>query len=658
MTFWNWRIFDTVNKPVFFISAFTILLTLLFAVIDPQEASKWFRALQAGIVSRFGWFYVLSVAFFLIFVIFLAASSYGNVKLAPDHDTPDFSYLSWMAMLFAAGMGIGLMFFGVAEPVSHYISPPVMAGGSIEAAREAMKITFFHWGVHAWAVYAVIGLSLAYFCYRRGLPLTIRSSLYPFLGDKIYGPIGHIVDILAVVSTMFGIATSLGVGVMQINAGFNHLFGLPETQLVQFVLITLITAVATMSVVAGLKAGIKRLSEFNLVLAFILLLFVLITGPTLFLLQAFVQNIGGYLSDIVTRTFTLFAYKPNSWIGDWTLFYWAWWISWSPFVGMFIARISKGRTIREFIVGVLLIPSGFTFLWMTVFGNSAILFDMMGETAIAHEVVTNMPVALFRFFEMLPMSGFVSLLGTILAMTFFVTSSDSGSLVIDSITSRGAQKPSRLWQRIFWAAVQGFIAAILLTAGGLQALQAASLASALPFTVVMIMTCFGLLRALQDERARNLSHRVAATLAVNDVTIPWKQRLRSILTFPKKAEAERFLSEIAHPALAEVAQELEKRGLKTRLDREDDKLRLLITEDAEGAYPFDYAIHLRNYVVPGFAFDNLDPESAKTPRFYRAEVFQSEGGEPYDVFTYSREQLMADVIAQYDRYHYYIYMIS
>lgn len=657
MAFWNWRIFDTVNKPVFFISALTILLTLVFAVIDPQDASEWFRALQTSIVARFGWFYVLSVAFFLIFAIYLASSSYGNVKLGPDHDSPDFSYLSWMAMLFAAGMGIGLMFFGVAEPISHYISPPAMEGETIEAAREAMKITFFHWGVHAWAIYAVVGLALAYFCYRRGLPLTIRSSLYPFLGDRIYGPIGHAVDILAVVSTMFGIATSLGVGVMQINAGFNHLFGLPETQLVQVTLIALITAAATMSVAVGLKAGIKRLSEFNLILAVILLLFVLVTGPTLFLLQAFVQNIGGYLSDIVTRSFTLFAYEPNSWIGDWTLFYWAWWIAWSPFVGMFIARISKGRTIREFIVGVLLVPTGFTFLWMTVFGNSAILFDMMGTQDIAHDVVTNMPVALFRFFEILPMSGFISLVGTVLAMTFFITSSDSGSLVIDSITSSGTARPSRLWQRIFWAVVQGIVAAILLTVGGLQALQAASLTSALPFTLVIIITCLGLLRALQDERARKLSHRVASTLAVSGVSIPWKQRLRSILTFPKKAEAERFLAEVARPALAEVAQELTTRGLKTTLECEDEKLRLLITEDADGAYPFDYAIHLRDYLIPGFAFDDLDPKSSKAPRFYRAEVFQSEGGEPYDVLTYSREQLMADVIAQYDRYHYYIYMV-
>ncbi|GER06514.1 choline transporter [Iodidimonas muriae] len=657
MAFWNWKIFESVNKPVFFISALIIFATLCFAALDSGDASTIFKTLQSGIVERFGWFYVLSVAFFLVFVLGLAMSSFGDIRLGPDSSEPDFSYASWMAMLFSAGMGIGLMFFGVAEPISHYFSPPTIEGGTAQAAREAMEITFFHWGIHAWAIYAVVGLSLAYFGYRRGLPLTIRSSLYPILGERIHGPIGHAVDILAVVSTMFGVATSLGVGVMQVNAGLNHLFGVPENEWMQLLLIALITGAATTSVVAGLDSGIKRLSEINLILAIGLLVFVLLAGPTLFLLQAFVQNIGGYLGSLVTRTFTLFAYEPNHWISDWTLFYWAWWIAWSPFVGMFIARISRGRTIREFVINVLLVPSGFTFLWMTVFGNSAIFFDMEGISKLGEVVTTNMPVALFQFLEALPFSGIASILGTALAITFFVTSSDSGSLVIDIITSGGDKEPP-VWQRIFWAVTEGIVAAVLLLAGGLVALQTASLASALPFTLVILVVCWGLYRGLRDERARKASHRVASSLAVDGVGVPWKQRLRSILHYPKQAQATVFMADIAHPALLEVARELSLRGVEASVNHQEDRVSLLVEEDAGQAYPFEYAVHLRSYETPSFAFPEFEPKRSKASHFYRAEVYQGEGSDPYDVISYSKEQIIADVIAQYDRHRYYLHLVS
>lgn len=560
-------------------------------------------------------------------------------------------------MLFSAGMGIGLMFFGVAEPISHYFAPPTIEGGTADAAREAMSITFFHWGLHAWAIYAVVGLSLAYFGYRKGLPLTIRSSLYPLLGERIYGPIGHAVDIMAVVSTLFGVATSLGVGVMQVNAGLNHLFGLPDNDLVHMLLIISITAAATISVVAGLDAGIKRLSEINMILAVCLLLFVLLAGPTLFLLQAFVQNLGGYFSSFVSRTFSLYAYEPNDWISDWTLFYWAWWIAWSPFVGMFIARISRGRTIREFVVSVLLVPSGFTFLWMTVFGNSAILFDMEGVVSLGQMVVDDMPVALFQFLEALPLSAIASFLGTGLAITFFITSSDSGSLVIDIITSGGDREPP-VWQRVFWAVTEGVVAAILLLAGGLAALQAASLISALPFTLVILAICWGLYQALRDERARKVSHRVASSLPMESFGVSWKQRLRSILQFPKREQAEKFLADIARPALLEVMRELKSRGMEARVEEQKNIVRLIATNGADGSYPFDYAIYLRSYEVPGFAMSELKAKPDKVHRFYRAEVYQSEGGDPYDVISYSQDQLITDVITQYDRHRYYLHMVS
>ncbi|HBB20877.1 MAG TPA: choline transporter, partial [Pseudomonas sp.] len=360
------------NAPVFYGSAVIILALVIYSVAFQEHAQALFGDAQAWIIANVSWLYILAVALILLMVVLLAFSRYGDIKLGPDHSEPDYSALTWFAMLFSAGMGIGLMFFGVAEPVMHFLSPPVGEGGTTLAAREAMKITFFHWGLHAWSIYAIVAMILAYFAYRHGLPLTLRSALYPLIGERIYGPIGHAVDIFAIIGTVLGVATSLGLGVTQINTGLNHLYGLPVTIPVQIGLIVATTLLATISVVTGLDKGVRRLSELNLSLAGLLMLMVLIAGPTVFILQTFVQNIGSYLSDIVNKTFNLYAYEPNDWIGGWTLFYWGWWLAWSPFVGLFIARISRGRTIREFVAGVLLVPTAFTLLWMTVFGDTAI----------------------------------------------------------------------------------------------------------------------------------------------------------------------------------------------------------------------------------------------------------------------------------------------
>jgi len=491
-----------VSPPVFLASAIIILAVAAFAVTQRETANAVFPALLHGVTTRFGWFYLLAVAGFLSFVGWLAVSPFGRIRLGADDSTPEFGQLPWFAMLFSAGMGIGLVFFGVAEPISHYVAPPSGGpGGTTEAARRAMIVTFFHWGVHAWAIYAVAGLALAYFAFRRGLPLSIRSALFPLIGARIHGPIGHAIDVFAVISTLFGVATSLGLGVMQVNAGLSHLFGAPMSLPVQLWLIAGITAIATLSVVTGLDRGIRRISELNLGLAFALLLFVLATGPTLHLLNAFTQNLGAYLSDFVRLTFRNFAYEPNEWIASWTLFYWGWWIAWAPFVGMFIARISRGRTIREFILGVLLAPAGFTFIWLTVFGNTALWLERTGAAPLAETVQTNLPVALFVLLEQLPLGGITAALATLLVVTFFVTSSDSGSLVIDMMTSGGDPDPP-LWTRVFWALTEGVVAAALLVAGGLTALQAASLTSALPFTAIMILICIGLWRGLRDEPIR------------------------------------------------------------------------------------------------------------------------------------------------------------
>ncbi|MBN8508528.1 MAG: choline BCCT transporter BetT [Burkholderiales bacterium] len=644
------------NTPVFVTSAVGTLAFVLYGVIAPEAASKRFGALRDWTLESAGWFYVLAVAGFLLFVVALALSRYGEIRLGPDHSQPDYSYGSWFAMLFSAGMGIGLMFFGVAEPVMHYVTPPVGEAQTVEAARQAMRITFFHWGVHAWAIYAVVALSLAYFSFRHGLPLTVRSALYPLIGERIHGPIGHAVDVFAVLGTIFGVATSLGFGVIQVNAGLAHLFGVATTPTVQVVLIVVITAVATLSVGLGLDAGIRRISELNMVLAVLLLVFVLVAGPTVFLLQTLVQNTGMYLSNLFAMTFNLYAYEPTGWIGGWTLFYWAWWIAWSPFVGMFIARVSRGRTIREFVVGVLLVPVGFTFMWMTFFGDTALHMVMrQGLVGLADAVAADTAVALFRFFEYLPLSTVTSLLATLLVMTFFVTSSDSGSLVVDLLTN-GGHDDSPLWQRVFWAAVEGVAAAALLLTGGLGALQTATIAAALPFAVVMLLMCWGLLRALRIEGVRRQSLRRARVAPRGPhAALNWQQRLTHIVHQPKRDEVLRFVRETVQPALAEVADAMRTKGLQARVGADEDEAGRVWVEVGHGAEAdFVYAVHPRAYEPASFVITDTTRRRAQALKYYRAEVHLREGGQDYDIMNWSRPDIVHDVLDQYERHMHFL----
>ncbi len=490
------KLFTSICRPVFFISAGLIVLVCVYGAGFSDHAMVTFSSIQSWLVTNFGWFYMASIAFFFGFVVYLAFSRFANIKLGADDSVPEYSYVSWFSMLFSAGMGIGLLFFGVSEPLTHFAQPPSGIGGTADAAARAMEITFFHWGLQAWSVYIVVGLSLAYFSFRHGLPLSIRSALYPLIGDRIYGPIGHAVDIFAVLGTMFGVATSLGLGVMQVNAGLSFLFDVEVSTYVQILLIVFITAIATISVVAGLDAGIRRISELNLLLAIVMLVFILLAGPTATLLGTLIQNIGGYLSSMVDMTFNLYAYEPIEWMGDWTLFYWAWWISWSPFVGMFIARVSRGRTVREFLIAVLLVPTVVSVLWMTAFGDTAI--DQLANQGFEGVKNAALELQLFTMLGQLPLTTITSFVGIILVMVFFITSSDSGSLVIDSITAGGkvdAPKP----QRVFWALIEGAIAIALLLGGGLTALQAAVIATGLPFTIVLLAACYAIIQGLRSE---------------------------------------------------------------------------------------------------------------------------------------------------------------
>lgn len=645
------------NPPVFIVSSVLILAFVIFGAAFSDQAASVFSAAQSWIVDTFGWFYLLAVAIFLIFCLTLAISPFGQVKLGPDHSTPDYNYMSWFAMLFSAGMGIGLLFYGVAEPIMHYSAPPTGDPETIQAARDAMSISFFHWGLHAWAIYAVVGLSLAYFSFRHNLPLTIRSALYPIIGDKIYGPIGHAVDIFAVLGTMFGVATSLGLGVLQINAGMNYLFDIPESIFVQISIIAGITVLATASVVAGLDAGIKRLSELNLTLAILLLLFVLIAGPTLFLFQALVQNTGTYINELVTRTFNIYAYDPSDWLGSWTLFYWGWWIAWSPFVGMFIARVSRGRTIREFVLGVLFVPVGFTFMWMTFFGGAAISLEMAGLANIATAVNENVPTALFVLFEEMPFSMLVSGIATLLVVTFFVTSSDSGSLVIDIITSGGHPNPP-VWQRIFWAVTEGLVAAVLLLAGGLAALQTAAIMGALPFSMIMLVMCYGLFKGLRAEGVKRRAMDLQLTPPIHlGRRANWRQRLRNMSARPTKTEVVHFMSDIVHSALEQVATELRKSGAEVQINKESDSIELKLLHN-EGYEDFHYAVYVVGQLMPRFAFGEFNRSINSDVKFYRAEVHLTEGSQQYDLYGYTEEQVINDVLTQYEKHVHYLQMVT
>ncbi len=646
---------QAVIGPVFYISAAVILGFVLTGVVFSAQAETVFPQILRFISDTFGWFYILAVAFFFVFVVYLAASSLGRIKLGPDDSEPDYTYTSWFAMLFSAGMGIGLVFFGVAEPIMHYSNPPVGEGGTLDSARDAMRLTFFHWGLHAWAIYIVVGLALAYFAFRHNLPLTIRSALYPILGDRIHGPIGHMVDIFAVVGTMFGVATSLGLGVMQVNSGLNHLFGVPVDTWVQVLLIAGITGLATISVVSGLDKGIKRISELNLLLAVLLLSFVLLAGPTLDLLRSFVQNIGAYASEFFPMTFRLYAYEDQdgqaaSWIRGWTLFYWAWWISWSPYVGMFIARISRGRTVREFILSVLFVPAGFTFMWMTVFGNTAISMDMATDGMLSQIIAEDYSIAIFMLLERLPLGTITALVATVLVITFFVTSSDSGSLVIDIITSGGHPNPP-VWQRVFWAMTEGFVAAVLLIAGGQQtlaALQTASITSALPFTVVMLFICYGLYRGLSvDQVAR--TYRMSPpqqALPIQGTSASWEQRLNTIIRHYTREEAERFLTLVAKPALDEIATYIREKGLEATVKQGPDQVELTVFHGME--LDFRYGVRLRGYRAPSFVYFDIDDSANGNRRHYRAEVHLLAGPADYDIMGYTKDELIGDLVSHYN----------
>jgi choline/glycine/proline betaine transport protein len=625
------------KRPVFFGSAVGVVLVAVWAMVAPTSAADTIGTLVGWTSEGFGWFYILFATAVLVFVVFLALSRYGTTKLGPDHSTPQYGTFAWASMLFAAGIGTDLMFFAVAEPVTQYLAPPVGPGETVEAAREATVWTLFHYGVSGWGMYALMGMALAYFSYRMNLPLAIRSALYPIFGKRIRGGLGHTVDLAAVLGTIFGVATSLGIGVVQLSFGLDLLFGIPEGRASQIGLIVLAVAMATLSAVSGIDRGIKRLSQLNVLLAIGLAAFVLLAGNTVFLLNGLVLNIGDYISSFSGLTLQTFAFdRPVEWLNGWTLFFWAWWIAWASFVGLFLARISRGRTIRQFVVGTMLIPFSYILMWVSIFGNSAIDVVRSGDAAFG-ELAMNTPERGFYTLLMeYPAFPLVAGIATFVGLLFYVTSADSGALVMANLSShlRTPQDDGRAGVRIFWAVATGVLTAAMLIVGGVPALQNATVVMGLPFGFVMVLVMIGLYKALRDEAARD----DARTTGRGRVT-----------TFPDRATAERYLDEVALPALAEVAAELGSRGVDAQArpsDGEHGADGVELVADGAGGRPFHYRISPRDVPVPVRA-------PGKGPRdttYSRLEVHTGEGGHGHDVMGYSHAQLIDDALERYERH--------
>jgi len=648
-----------VNKVVFGGSALIVLAIAIWAIIVPKSAEGTIATMVGWTSEWFGWFYVLLATAVLVFVLFLGFSRYGRIKLGPEHAQPEFSTFAWAAMLFAAGIGTDLMFFAVAEPVTQYLAPPVGQGETAEAAREATVWTLFHYGINGWGMYALMGMALAYFSYRMNLPLAIRSALYPIFGKRVNGALGHGVDMAAVVGTIFGVATSLGIGVVQLNFGLDVLFGIPQGTGAQVGLIVLAVAMATLSAISGVDRGIKRLSQLNVLLAIGLAAFILIAGKTAFLLNAFVLNVGDFVSSFAGKTMQTFAFNDTGdWMSLWTLFFWAWWIAWASFVGLFLARISRGRTIRQFVAGTMIIPFTYILMWVSIFGNSAI--DIVrGGNAEFGDLAMNTPEQ--GFYTMLmeyPAFTFIAAIATFVGLLFYVTSADSGALVMANLSStlRTPYDDGTTGVRVFWAVVTGLLTIAMLLVGGVVALQYATVIMGQPFAFVMVLVMVGLYKALRVEAIRADSVRQAmpgvlsgrsAAGADGHLARPWRQRLGRALAFPSPAKGEEFLHDVALPALEEVAAELRSQGVDATASRvEDDGAPYVqLKADAEAAHPFRYVIYPRECPVPSYG--ERDP---KHDVYVRLEVHLTEGGQGYDVMGYTHTQLIDDVLDQYERH--------
>ncbi|EPH7533599.1 choline BCCT transporter BetT [Pseudomonas aeruginosa] len=651
------------NPPVFYGAAILILLFAAVVIGFPQRAGEWLLAAQTWASQTVGWYYLLAMTLYLIFVVVTALSGYGKIKLGADHDEPEFSYLSWAGMLFAAGISITLFFFCVSEPLTHFLQPPQGEAGTQEAARQAMELLFLHWGLHGWGVFALVAMALAYFAYRHNLPLALRSALYPLIGKRINGPIGYTVDCFGIIATVFGLGADMGFGVLQLNSGLDYMYAIPHTHAVQMVLIVLMMGAAISVAVSGVDKGIRILSDINMLLACSLLLFVLFAGPTQHLLNTLVQNVGDYLGHLPGKSFDLYAYGgPSDWLGSWTVFYWAWWIAWAPFVGLFIARISRGRTIREFVFGVLFIPLGFTLAWMSIFGNSALEQALGGASELGRVAIEQPSMALYQMLQNYPWSRAVITVTVLVSFVFFVTSADSGTVVLSTLSAHGgsADDDGPKWLRVFWGSVTALVTGGLLFAGSIDALKSAVVLTSLPFSLILLLMMWGLHKAfyMESQRQRARSHSLAPLMSGNGKRSGgWKRRLSQAVHFPSRDEVYRFMNDVVRPAISEVSEVFREKGLAVdaQLDPGNASLSLEIGHGEQ--HRFLYQVLMRGYFTPSFARAGMGGLHLKNRRYFRAEVHLAEGSQDYDLMGYTKEQIINDMLDQYERHLQFLHLV-
>ena len=641
------------NPLVIGATLFFVVLLVAMILIAPEQTQTLLNAAKSGIFANFSWFYVLAFSVFLGFLVILSVSSLGNIKLGNDEEEPEFGFLSWLAMLFAAGMGVGLMFFGVAEPLTHYLSD-ITTGSAEHKQQEALLHTLFHWGIHAWAVYGTIALALAYFGFRYKLPLALRSCFYPLLKERINGKLGDLIDIMALLATLFGVITTLGFGASQLGAGLHQLGWISENNFsLQIIVIAVVMTLATFSAISGVGKGVKILSELNLTLAFCLLIFVLVAGPTLYLLSAFSDNIGTYLSNLVQLSFKTYVYEQEhtGWFSGWTILYWAWWCSWAPFVGLFIARISKGRTIREFIFGVLVIPSMFGILWFTVFGNTAIWLNDGEAAGTLGQMISSPETLLFKFLDYLPLSGVTGLVSLVVISLFFITSADSGIYVLNNIASRDKSLAAPRWQAVMWGGVMSVVAIVLMQSGGLANLQAMTLLVALPFAMLMLLMCFSLWKGLNaDKKYFDTKVNPTSIFWTGD---KWKERLEQMMNQTQEKDILRFLKHTVLPAMRELRQELIGKydlsvQINTLFDQDEPAVELVIQKELMRDFMYGVKSIGREVSEQLINDDNLP--HIQHSMTYEPYTYFFDGRVGYDVQYMDQDELIADMLKHYERY--------
>lgn len=638
-------------------SAVAILAIALWAILAPVQAGDAIGVMVGWIATNFGWYFVLTAAIVVVFVLILAFSSVGRTKLGPDHSKPQFSMFTWASMLFAAGIGIDLMFFAVSEPAAQYMYPPTGEGETIAAARQAIVWTFFHYGPVGWAMYALMGAAFAYFAYRRNQPLTIRSVLSPIFGRFTNGWLGHSVDIFTVLGTVFGIATTLGIGVVQLSYGMHVLFGTPDGVAMQIALIVLAVAMATISTVSGVEKGIRRLSEANVVLAIILLLWITLTGQTRRILDGLVMNVGDFFATFPSLLMETFAWsRPDDWMQGWTLFFWAWWVAWAPFVGLFLARISRGRTIRQFIVGVLVIPFAFIAIFVSVFGNAALEIILGGDTAFAESAVNTPERAFFDLLQQYPAAPVLLGVALLTGLLFYVTSADSGALVLANLTSKmeDPRQDAGKLQRVFWALATGLLTLGMLLVGGVPTLQAATLIIGLPVSLLLYLVMISLYRSLGAEKHHRAGYLATLPGRFGPTQTNWRQRLKRSTTFPGRTQAITYLDTVAAPALKDVADELCTAGTEATVERIDiDGLEvpsLVLSVDFADGEDFRYQLYPVAHELPTFAYRSV----SESGQYFRIEPFAATGSRGYDIYGYTTDQLITDVLSSYESHLEYL----